>query len=71
MTVTEPMTMLTDYVIAVESFMIAILLAQVVSGIAVGVQALQLTIAILNANDLYHLVQVVALYLLYRGVSHL
>lgn len=42
-----------------------------VSGLAVGVQGLQLTIAALNSNDLYHLVQVVALYLLYCGASNL
>lgn len=42
-----------------------------VSGLAVGVQGLQLTIAILTANDLYHLVQLLALYLLYRGASKL
>lgn len=42
-----------------------------VSGLAIGVQAAQLTIAALNSNDLYHVVQVVALYLLYRGASKL
>lgn len=42
-----------------------------VSGIAIGVQAMQLTIAVLNSNDLYHLVQVVGLYLLYRGAKNL
>lgn len=40
-----------------------------VSGLAISVQALQLTIAALTSNDLYHLVQLVALYLLYRGAS--
>lgn len=42
-----------------------------VSGLAIGVQALQLTIAALTPNDVYHLVQLVALYLLYRGASAL
>lgn len=42
-----------------------------VSGIAVSVQGFQLAIAALTANDLYHLVQWVALYLLYRGASAL
>jgi hypothetical protein len=39
-----------------------------VSGIAIAIQAMQISIAShLNHNDLYHLVQMVALYLLYRG----
>jgi len=41
------------------------------SGLAVGIQGLQLTIAAFNSNDLYHLVQIVALFLLYRGASSL
>lgn len=40
-----------------------------VSGIAISIQAVQLTIAAFTPNDLYHLVQIVALYLLYRGAS--
>lgn len=37
------------------------------SGVAVAVQALGLAIGSFNANDLYHVVQLVALYSLYRG----
>lgn len=41
-----------------------------VSGIAVGVQASGLAIApYLNHNDLYHLVQMIALYLFYRAAT--
>jgi acyl-coenzyme A thioesterase PaaI-like protein len=40
-----------------------------VSALAIGVQAVQLTIAVLTPNDLYHLVQMIALYLFYRGAS--
>jgi hypothetical protein len=40
-----------------------------VSVVAVGVQGLGVTIAGLNHNDWYHLVQLVGLYLLYRGAS--
>jgi hypothetical protein len=42
-----------------------------VSFIATAVQLSQLVLAVFNHNDLYHLVQMVALYLFYRGARSL